>query len=163
MIWNNPVVLWFVETGASSYVYFIPMKLDRYHSSVAYFILAGEIVYLCFILYFLFREFYNIRKERAAYFKSMWNILEVCTISLALLGLFCYVYQMILSRDLLVQYRDQPNQFLNFQYVSTWAEVRVSNPLPPLPAPRYDKGRTWRITWPGGWGEGKSMGVQSHF
>ncbi|XP_071814843.1 polycystin family receptor for egg jelly-like isoform X3 [Apostichopus japonicus] len=110
------------QGGASSYVYFIPMKLDRYHSSVAYFILAGEIVYLCFILYFLFREFYNIRKERAAYFKSMWNILEVCTISLALLGLFCYVYQMILSRDLLVQYRDQPNQFLNFQYVSTWAE-----------------------------------------
>ena len=109
--------------GATGYVYFIPMKLDRYHSSIAYFILAGEIVYVCFILYFMVREVSNIRREKSAYFKSLWNLLEILTIVMAILGLICYFYQLFLSRDLLAQYREKPKRFLNFQYVSTWTEV----------------------------------------
>ncbi len=70
------------------------MKLIRYVSMFDYFIMACEGVYILFILYYLVEETLEILKIRGAYFKSVYNNLDIVVVILSIgnQGLSIYTF-----------------------------------------------------------------------
>ncbi|XP_063961569.1 polycystin family receptor for egg jelly-like [Lytechinus pictus] len=108
------------QGGAFPYVNFRTIRLDRYQGSFAYFVLAGEVAYVLYLLYFTYREIKLFIKKKKEYFKSFWNMLEVVTLVMAYCAITFYLYRLFIGRQLMEQYRTNPDSFLNFQYVSHW-------------------------------------------
>ncbi len=70
------------------------VKLIRYVSMFDYFIMACEGVYILFILYYLVEETLEILKIRGAYFKSVYNNLDIVVVILSIgnQGLSIYTF-----------------------------------------------------------------------
>ncbi|XP_022092642.1 uncharacterized protein LOC110980349 [Acanthaster planci] len=111
------------QGGATPYPYFWTIRLDRYIGAFAYFVLAGQIVYTLFIIYFLVRELRNLFREKRQYFDSVWNLCEVCILALAISSIVFYLYRMFVGWDLMEQWRTQPKVFLNFHFVAYWDQL----------------------------------------
>ncbi|XP_038066719.1 polycystic kidney disease protein 1-like 2 [Patiria miniata] len=111
------------QGGALPFPYFWTIRLDRYIGAFAYFVVAGQIIYTLFIVFFLFREIKNIFREKRAYFDSVWNLCEVCIIGLAVASIVFYLYRMFVGWDLMEQWRTQPKTFLNFHFVAYWDQL----------------------------------------
>eukprot|EP00057_Strongylocentrotus_purpuratus_P019968 XP_011674442.1 PREDICTED: polycystic kidney disease 2-like 1 protein [Strongylocentrotus purpuratus] len=108
------------QGGAFPYVNFRTIRLDRYQGNFAYFVLAGEVTYVLFLLYFTYKEIKLFIKKKREYFRSFWNMLEVTTLVMAYCAITFYLYRLFIGRQLMAQYRTDPDSFLNFQYVSHW-------------------------------------------
>ncbi|XP_072168153.1 polycystin-2-like protein 1 [Diadema setosum] len=106
--------------GALPYTSFRTIRLDRYQGNFAYFVLAGEVIYVAFLLYFTYREGKQLWKKKKDYFGSVWNLLEVVTLVLAYAAISFYLYRLFIGRRLVNQYREDPESFMNFQYIAHW-------------------------------------------
>jgi len=49
-----------------------------------YFIMACEIIFVLFIIYYIVEEAFEMRAMKMAYIKSLWNILDLIVISVGL-------------------------------------------------------------------------------
>ena len=67
--------------GVLTSMTFHTVKLLRYVNPFDYFVLACEIVYICFIIYYIIEETIEIRDNDFAYFKNFWNVLDVTVIA----------------------------------------------------------------------------------
>ena len=117
-------IVFFGKPHISPFPYFWTIRLDRYIGAFGYFVLAGQILYALFILYFLFKEVKSILKKKQAYFRSGWNLCEVCILALAVASIVFYLYRMFVGKDLMEQWRMHPHMFLNFHFVAYWDQVR---------------------------------------
>ena len=79
------------SAGASPFMFFWTTRIDRYDGGFALFIVAGQAVFGLFILYFLQHEVRQMIKEKKQYFKDPWNIAELTTIVLSIVGMATYV------------------------------------------------------------------------
>jgi len=63
---------------------FSTVKLLKLKEGYDYFILATEIIYIAFIIYYCVEEFLEIKLHKGAYFKGFWNIVDLIVIFLSL-------------------------------------------------------------------------------
>ncbi|ESN98346.1 hypothetical protein HELRODRAFT_84784, partial [Helobdella robusta] len=93
-------------------------KLLRYVTPMDYFVLACEIFFILFLIYYTVEEIIEIRMHKLAYFKSFWNILDVLNI---LVGVCCCifdVYRTISVNNELDKLLQNPDKYANFVFLS---------------------------------------------
>ena len=95
-------------------------RLYRYIGDFQLFILACEVFYLAFVLYFTVREAKKIYKTRQKYFAEVWNLIDLVTVVLCWIAMAYYFICLGLRKWTLNLYHKNPTKFISFQYLSAW-------------------------------------------
>ncbi|KAM7305363.1 polycystin-2 [Ixodes scapularis] len=93
---------------------FRTVKLLRYVSTGDYFVLACEVVFVIFILYYIVEEALEIKSNKCAYFKSIWNILDILVILISTVCIAFSIYRTVMVNQLLSGLLDKPDVFPDF-------------------------------------------------
>ncbi|NP_001239172.1 polycystic kidney disease 2-like 1 protein [Oryzias latipes] len=111
----------FPATGGAVPSYQIrTVKLLRYVTRWDYFILGCEAVFCVFILYYMVEEVLELRIHRFSYLKSVWNILDIVVILLALVAIAFNVFRTIKVDNLLGKLLENPNIYADFEFLAFW-------------------------------------------
>lgn len=102
---------------------FRTVKLIRYVNAWDYFVMACECIFMLFILYYMVEEFIEIKKHRLSYFKSVWNILDILVIIMAMCCVAFNVYRSLKVTALLDTLLEQPEEYPDFEFLSYWQVV----------------------------------------
>ncbi|XP_051935332.1 polycystic kidney disease 2-like 1 protein [Hippocampus zosterae] len=115
------LVVEFPATGGAIPSYQIrTVKLIRYINSWDYFILACEMVFCLFILYYVVEEILELRIHKFSYFKSIWNILDIVVILLAVVAIVFNIFRTVKVDKLLGKLLDQPEIYADFEFLAFW-------------------------------------------
>ncbi|XP_072035417.1 polycystin-2-like protein 2 [Amphiura filiformis] len=112
--------------GSVPFVSIRCMVLDHYYGVFAYFVMAAEAAFCLFLLWFLFKEARNLKREKKQYFKSLGNWFEMITLGLAIGGVVGYFYKLFVSMRLMEALNETPNEFHSFQYLAYWDDIYMS-------------------------------------
>uniref|UniRef100_A0A2C9JZG1 EF-hand domain-containing protein n=1 Tax=Biomphalaria glabrata TaxID=6526 RepID=A0A2C9JZG1_BIOGL len=107
---------------------FRTVKLIRYVSVGDYFILACEVIFCLFILYYMVEEILEIKKHKLSYFKSFWNILDIVVIIISIVCIGFNIYRTLEVNDKLTALLKNPDVYSDFERLSYW-ETRFSNAI----------------------------------
>ncbi|RXG73272.1 Polycystic kidney disease 2-like 1 protein [Armadillidium vulgare] len=99
---------------------FKTVQLLRYVSPMDYFILACEIIFLFFILYYIVEEVIEIGRHKCEYFKGFWNLLDLLVIGLSLLCIGFNVFCILTIDSKLEDLLSTPDDYANFQQLGYW-------------------------------------------
>lgn len=103
---------------------FEPVMLFPYMNSAMLFVLACEITYMLFTVYFIFAEFRNIYKKKISYFKEFWNLVELGICGMSVTAVVIYFYRMFETNQLTERFKvSHGNEYMKFQYVGYWSEI----------------------------------------
>ncbi|PVD39586.1 hypothetical protein C0Q70_02221 [Pomacea canaliculata] len=104
------------------------VKLIRYVTIGDYFVMACEVIFCIFILYYTVEEILEIKKHRLSYFKSFWNILDIMVIIIAVVCVAFNLYRTVEVGDKLKKLLENPDIFSDFERLSYW-ENRFCNAI----------------------------------
>lgn len=99
---------------------FLTYRLYRYVGDFQIFILAMEVFFLLFIIYFTYREGKSLYKKRCKYFKESWNWIEIIIVILSWVSIVHYFICYGVRKWTLKKYLENPAIFTNFHYISAW-------------------------------------------
>ncbi|CAG5091366.1 Oidioi.mRNA.OKI2018_I69.PAR.g13008.t1.cds [Oikopleura dioica] len=102
---------------------FSTVKLLKLKEGYDYFILATEIIYIAFIVYYCVEEFLEIKIHKGAYFKGFWNIVDVIVIFLSLCAFSFYLYRHTEIENKLDALMKQEDSYADFQSLAYWEGV----------------------------------------
>ncbi|KAG1951065.1 polycystic kidney disease 2-like 1 protein [Pimephales promelas] len=115
------LVVEFPATGGAIPSYQIrTVKLIRYVTTWDYFIIGCEIVFCVFILYYIVEEILEFRVHKLSHFKSIWNILDLVVIMLALVAIVFSAFRTIKVDKLLGNLLEQPDIYADFEFLAFW-------------------------------------------
>ncbi|KAL2083633.1 hypothetical protein ACEWY4_021406 [Coilia grayii] len=115
------LVVEFPATGGAIPSYQIrTVKLIRYITTWDYFIIGCEMVFCVFILYYIVEEALELRIHKLSYFNSIWNILDVVVILLALVAIVFNVFRTLKVDNLLGKLLEQPDIYADFEFLAFW-------------------------------------------
>ncbi|XP_031725951.1 polycystic kidney disease protein 1-like 2 [Anarrhichthys ocellatus] len=83
------------------------------------FVMAAEIIYLLFILYYMFMQGKLMKQQRWAYFRSKWNLLELTIISLSWSAVAVFMKRTLLGDRDMTYYQNHKDQFASFYETAT--------------------------------------------
>ena len=98
----------------------IAYRLYRYVGDFQSFVLACEVFFFAFVLYFTYREAKKLYKTRRMYFKEVWNLMNLTDLILCWIAISYYFICLGLRKWTINLYHKDPTKFISFQYVSTW-------------------------------------------
>lgn len=104
------------------------VKLIRYVTIGDYFVMACEVIFCIFILYYTVEEILEIKKHRLSYFKSFWNILDIMVIIIAVVCVAFNLYRTVEVGDKLKKLLENPDIYSDFERLSYW-ENRFCNAI----------------------------------
>ncbi|XP_023806866.1 polycystic kidney disease protein 1-like 2 [Oryzias latipes] len=78
------------------------------------FVMASEVVYFLFIIYYMFVQGKLMKRQRLAYFQSKWNLLELAIIFLSWSALSVFIKRTLLGQRDVSQYENNKDQFVSF-------------------------------------------------
>ncbi|XP_015235701.1 PREDICTED: polycystic kidney disease 2-like 1 protein [Cyprinodon variegatus] len=96
------------------------VKLIRYISTWDYFVLGCELFFCVFILYYIVEEILELRIHKFAYFNSIWNILDIVIILLAIVAIIFNVFRTVKVDNLLGSLLEQPDIYADFEFLAFW-------------------------------------------
>ncbi|KER24268.1 hypothetical protein T265_14455, partial [Opisthorchis viverrini] len=99
---------------------FQPAKLVRYLTATDYFVMACEIMYLMFILYYIVEEILEIRKQGFHYFLGVWNILDIVVILLSIICAGFTIYCTSTAYEVMTNMLKDINAHPHFDQLSYW-------------------------------------------
>ena len=82
----------------------LSVQLLRYVGRADYAVFSFEIIFVCFVIYYMVEEVMEIRKVKLDYFNSAWNIMDLIVILISLFNIIMAVYTEIVVTDLLKVY-----------------------------------------------------------
>ncbi|XP_054471700.1 polycystic kidney disease protein 1-like 2 [Anoplopoma fimbria] len=87
-----------------------------YHSTggLHIFVMAAEIIYMLFILYYMFLQGKLMKQQRWAYFRSKWNLLELTIISLSWSAVAVFIKRTLLGNREMTYFHNNKHQFARF-------------------------------------------------
>jgi len=94
---------------------FRTVKLLRYVTAFDYFVMACEWIFAFFVLYYIVEEVLEVKKMKCAYFKSVWNILDLLVIGIATLCIAFSVYRTQSVDDKIESLLKDDLQYANFE------------------------------------------------
>ena len=95
-------------------------RLYRYAGDFQFFILACEVFFCVFVLYFTYREAKKICKTRRKYLAEVWNLADLAMLILCWIAIGYYFICLGLRKWTLNLYHKNPTKFISFQYLSAW-------------------------------------------
>ncbi|KAK3795236.1 hypothetical protein RRG08_056296 [Elysia crispata] len=107
---------------------FRTVKLIRYVTVMDYFVLACEIIFCIFLLYYTVEEVLEIKKLKLSYFKGFWNILDILVIIISFVCVGFNIYRTVEVDDKLTKLLKDPYVYADFERLSYW-ETRFSNAI----------------------------------
>ncbi|XP_072168355.1 uncharacterized protein [Diadema setosum] len=116
----------FLPTGGVETNYHINIiRLYNYAQGFGAVRLACEILFLGFVVFFIFRELNNMRREGVrVYFKSLWNFGEWVIIGCAIGATVIYFYRLYVTESLLSRFTDTNGaERINLQHVAYLNEI----------------------------------------
>ncbi|XP_030628303.1 polycystic kidney disease 2-like 1 protein [Chanos chanos] len=115
------LVVEFPATGGAMSSYQIrTVKLIRYVTTWDFFVCGCEVVFCLFILYYMVEEILELRIHKLSYFGSVWNILDLVIILLALVAIVFNVFRTIKVDKLLGSLLQEPNIYADFEFLAFW-------------------------------------------
>nr|XP_008512032.1 PREDICTED: polycystic kidney disease 2-like 2 protein [Equus przewalskii] len=99
---------------------FYSVKLLRYVSYYDYFIASCEITFCIFLIVFTTQEIKNISEFKYAYFKSIWNWLELLLLALCFVAVFLNSYCIIQVFLLLGKLLKNTEEYSDFYFLAYW-------------------------------------------
>lgn len=94
------------------------IRLYRYVGPEMVFVMACEIGYMAFLLYFLYKQVKKYRNEGREYFKDPWNYPELLVLGFSLSAVGLYFARLAITKYSLKNMHDAPGEFVSFQYVA---------------------------------------------
>ena len=73
----------------------------RYVSRADYYVFAFEIIFICFVIYYMVEEVMEIRKVKLEYFNSAWNVMDCVVILISLFNIIIAAYTELIVSGLL--------------------------------------------------------------
>ncbi|XP_040564688.1 polycystin-2-like [Lepeophtheirus salmonis] len=101
---------------------FQTVKLLRYVTTGDYFILANELIFAIFIIYYIIEEFIEIKKHRTKYFNSVWNNLDIFVIVISLVVISFNIYTNYVVENKLRELLSRPDKYADFTYLGFWSK-----------------------------------------
>lgn len=98
-------------------------RLYRYVGDFQLFILACEVLFLLFMMYFSYREIKMIYRQKMEYFKDIWNWIETAVIVLGWTAVVYFVICLLIRIKTLTRYRKDSSKFVNFQNINSWQQA----------------------------------------
>lgn len=83
-----------------------------------YFVMACEITYMLFTLYFIFREIKKVKNDGFDAIKNMWSITEIIVTMLSLALVVLYFLRIKFTADAVEQMRADSSTFVSFNYTA---------------------------------------------
>ncbi|TSK22687.1 Polycystic kidney disease 2-like 1 protein [Bagarius yarrelli] len=115
------LVVEFPATGGAIPSYQIrTVRLIRYITSWDYFIMGCEMVFCVFILYYIVEEILEVRIHKCSYFTSVWNILDVVVLLLAVVAIIFNVFRTIKVNSILGSLLKDPSIYPDFEFLAFW-------------------------------------------
>ncbi|KAF3708458.1 Polycystic kidney disease 2-like 1 protein Polycystin-2 -like protein [Channa argus] len=115
------LVVEFPATGGAIPSYQIrTVKLIRYVTNWDYFVLGCEMVFCLFILYYTVEEVLELRIHKFSYFKSIWNILDIVVIMLAIVAIIFNIFRTVEVGNLLGNLLKHPDTYADFEFLAFW-------------------------------------------
>nr|KAG5710401.1 hypothetical protein BaRGS_022219 [Batillaria attramentaria] len=103
---------------------FEPAMLLPYGASVYYTHLTLEILLCCFILFLTIRLMAGLAKQRMAFLRGFWNIIELCIITMSWSAVVVYFFRLFETQKRTAEVKEtQGLGYVSFQYVAYWHEV----------------------------------------
>jgi hypothetical protein len=96
------------------------VKLLRYVSAWDYFVMACELIFCLFIIYYIIEEVLEIHLHRLKYFMNVWNCLDIIMILIAIVSIIFSIYRTATVGDTLQELLDNPDQYANFESLGFW-------------------------------------------
>ncbi|TPP67598.1 Polycystin-2 [Fasciola gigantica] len=95
-------------------------KLVRYVISVDYFVMACEILFILFVLYYIVEEFIEIKKNKWRYFLSAWNVLDIVVLTNCMFCIVLATYCTVTANNVIANLTNQMNSHPLFDVLSYW-------------------------------------------
>ncbi|TNN12884.1 Polycystic kidney disease 2-like 1 protein isoform 2 [Schistosoma japonicum] len=95
-----------------------PVRLFRYQTSTDYFVLACEIVYLIFLVYYIIEEILELSVKRWKYFISIWNLMDLAMVVISLICAGFLIYSDIIVADRMSTLINDVSSYPNFDSLS---------------------------------------------
>ncbi|XP_008278370.1 polycystic kidney disease protein 1-like 2 [Stegastes partitus] len=90
------------------------VRLYQSSGGLHIFVMAAEIIYLLFILYYMFLQGKLMKQQRCAYFKNKWNLLELAIILLSWSALAVFIVRRLHGDREIIYYQNHKDQFASF-------------------------------------------------
>uniref|UniRef100_A0A8P4G0C2 Polycystic kidney disease protein 1-like 2 n=1 Tax=Dicentrarchus labrax TaxID=13489 RepID=A0A8P4G0C2_DICLA len=78
------------------------------------FVMAAEIIYMLFILYYMFLQYKLMKQQKWAYFRSKWNLLDLTIILLSWSAVAVFIQRTLLGNRDMTYYQNHKDQFPSF-------------------------------------------------
>ncbi|KAI8489900.1 hypothetical protein Bbelb_322610 [Branchiostoma belcheri] len=118
-----------ILTGGTIHSHSISVyRLFDYVGSSGYLVLAAQIIFVLFLLYFIVHEYKKLKKERLKYFKSFWNSIEFVSILLSLIAIALFVVKFLMANMAIRTLLESKGRwgieiFVNFQRIAFWDAI----------------------------------------
>ncbi|EDL76225.1 polycystic kidney disease 2-like 2 (predicted) [Rattus norvegicus] len=99
---------------------FYSVKLIRYVSYYDHFIASCEIIFCIFLLVFITQELRKLNEFKSAYFRSVWNWIELLLLVLCFLAVSFYAYCNVQCFLLLGQLLRSTESYPDFYFLAYW-------------------------------------------
>ncbi|CAG0892278.1 unnamed protein product [Cyprideis torosa] len=101
---------------------FRTVKLLRYVTVMDYFIMACEFIFVFFIIYYMVEELIEIKHNGCAYFRSVWNMLDLLVIVISIICIAFSIFRYITVQDKIkgLLEDDEMNRYANFEFLGYW-------------------------------------------
>ncbi|XP_051019817.1 polycystic kidney disease 2-like 2 protein [Acomys russatus] len=96
------------------------VKLLRYVTYYDYFIASCEVIFCIFLFVFIMQELKKLNEFKSAYFKSIWNWLEMLLLALCFLAVSFYAYCNMQNFILLGRLLRNREEYPDFYFLAYW-------------------------------------------
>ncbi|KAI5608598.1 polycystic kidney disease protein 1-like 2, partial [Silurus asotus] len=111
------VTLMFENTAVGAFQYRSELQSVRLYQSTGgfhIFMMASEVIYFLFILYYMFQQGKLMKEHKWEYFKSKWNLLELVIIILSWSALCVFIKRKLLGNRDIEYYQTHKDQHASF-------------------------------------------------
>ncbi|XP_072517247.1 polycystin-1-like protein 2 [Salminus brasiliensis] len=109
------VTLMFETTAVGAFQYRAELQNVRlFQTKDGTHMLASEVIYFLFILYYMFLQGKLMKQQKWEYFRNKWNILELAIILLSWTAFSVFIKRMVQGNQDLAYYQGHKNQFPSF-------------------------------------------------
>ncbi|XP_047124917.1 polycystin-2 isoform X1 [Hydra vulgaris] len=113
------LLLEFPATGGCFPIfYFQTLKLLRYVTSMDYFVMACEAIFILLLIYYSIEEAIEIKKHGTSYFSDVWNVMDIIIV---LLGFICVIFNGVRTVSVANKLRitlEERDKYANFEILA---------------------------------------------
>nr|XP_056718331.1 polycystic kidney disease protein 1-like 2 [Euleptes europaea] len=95
------------------------VRLYPYTDGLHIFVVAAEVIYFLFVIYYMVEQGKLMRALKWSYFRSKWNLLELAIISISWSALLVFARRTILGLRDISYYQEHKDEFASFNQTAT--------------------------------------------